>query len=219
MRIRRSLLATIVASLGLATTARADIITYSIWGTASGQIGATIFSNSLVTISLTGNTTGVVSMLGAFANPGTTTVNIAGVGTATITDLTAIYASPTPNSIPGLGTFPFVFIGTLDNPPAIDDATGIGAILSNSLLGYDLKSAFGPLTASPAGVGRPTGQIVHTTLGTLSFTSDVSPTSTGTFQAVITTTPEPSSFALLLTGGALLIGVRTRRRAAPASSQ
>ena len=214
MRIRRRLLTAAVAAValfGAPRQARADVIVYSISGTASGQIGASTFTNALVTLSLTGNTTGVVTALGIFANTGVATISIAGIGTATITDPTAIYASPTPNPLGDLGTFPFVFFGTLDSPPSIDDATGLGGIASNALLGYDLKSAFGPLTTSPAGVGRPLGVIAHTTLGNLTFAQDLAPTSTGTFRAVIVASPEPSSVVLLMTGGVLLIGVRARR--------
>jgi hypothetical protein len=45
----------------------------------------------------------------------------------------------------------------IDNPPSLASITSYGAIGSNPLLGYNLATSFGPLTASPGGVRYPTG--------------------------------------------------------------
>jgi hypothetical protein len=41
----------------------------------------------------------------------------------------------------------------------------VAEIGSNALLGYDLRTFFGPLTAIPGSVGYPERLFVHTTLG------------------------------------------------------
>ena len=46
--------------LGIAAPAKADIITYILSGTNSGKIGATTFTNALITLSITGNTDAVI---------------------------------------------------------------------------------------------------------------------------------------------------------------
>ena len=197
--------------LGITAPAKADIITYILSGTNSGKIGATTFTNALITLSITGNTDAVIGAgSGIFENTGTGTITIGGLGTATVTDPLAIIASAVPNPLGNLGTFPFVLVIALE-PPTFDDGKGFGGMGSNALLGYDLTTAFGPVTTSPAGVARPVGAAVHTSLGDLTFVSDITQGSTGTFRAVVTTTPEPSSFVLLATGTVMLVGVRTRR--------
>src|SRR5690348_8984991 len=107
MRMRRRLLATVLASLsllGISNPAKADVITYILSGINSGQIGSTTFTNALVTLSLTGTTGGVVNVSpGIFENIGTGTITIAGIGTATVTDRLAIFASATPNPLGDLG--------------------------------------------------------------------------------------------------------------------
>ena len=105
---------------------------------------------------------------------------------------------------------PYILFGTLDPGPVVDLDVSLGAIGSPALLGYDLRTAIGPITAAPGGVGTPLGKVTHTNLGALTFAQDIQPTTVGTFQATVTT-PEPSSFVLLFTGGVMLIGVRARR--------
>jgi len=69
-------------------------ITYTDMATASGTIGGTPFTNALVTVMLTGNTSNVafgpVPFNAFLMNPGAATINIAGRGTATFTDLVEI---------------------------------------------------------------------------------------------------------------------------------
>ena len=76
-----------IASLGLSSPAKADLITYTMFGTASGQIGASVFTNSLVIVTMRGNTAGVgTTSEGSAYNLVTTTVNIAGIGIVTVID-------------------------------------------------------------------------------------------------------------------------------------
>ena len=64
-------------------------ITYSVTTTASGTLGASSFTNTPVSVTLTGDTANVVAgsgpISGSFVNPGTATVNILGLGIATFT--------------------------------------------------------------------------------------------------------------------------------------
>jgi hypothetical protein len=201
-----------VALLGSASVAHANSITYTETGIASGMIGASSFTNALAQVTLSGDTANVVTLtdgsVSINVNVSTLTrVTIAGIGTATVTVPTAIYSFPTPVLIdPGLPVLPYVVFGTLDNPPAVDSFTGMGGLGSNSLLGYDLRTAIGPITGSPGGVGHPVGLFVPTTLGNLSFTSDITPTMVGTFSATV---PEPNSLVLLSFG---IAGIAFRLR-------
>jgi hypothetical protein len=200
-----------------ASSAMAGLITYNFSGTASGMLGGTSFTNALVQETVIGNTANIVSLLvgpsgsqiSIFAEPvSTVTITIAGLGSTTVTDPSAIWSVPTPVVIDtGFPDLPYVVVGTLDNPPALNSITGYGAIGSNALLGYNLATSFGPLTASPGGIGYPTGLVVDTSRGSLSFTSNVVPTGQGTFSAV---TPEPGSI-LLLGSGLVLHRCRIRR--------
>jgi hypothetical protein len=209
--------ALVVALLGFAAVVEAGPIVYVESGTASGMIGGSSFTNALVRVTASGDTVNVVSLIDGsltyYANLSSlTTVTIAGIGTATVTDPNAIYSIPTPVDIDpknGFPVLPYVVIGTLDSPPGLDSFTGIGAQGDNALLGYDLTTAIGPITGSPGGVGYPTFLFVHTTLGNLSFSGNISPTAEGTFTATLV--PEPTSLLLLGSGLAVLAG-RSRLR-------
>jgi hypothetical protein len=218
----------VLALIGFTTGAQAAPITYEISGIASGMIGGSPFIDALVTVLVTGDTTNVVtedfggSFCCAFVNVGATTVTIAGIGTATVTgseeagvspNPTAIYSFPDPISVgPGFPALPTVIIGTLDSPPATDSFTGLAFAASMALLGYDLQTSIGPIPAIPGGVAYPERLFVHTTLGNLSFTSDIEPTTEGTFVATVAAVPEPVSLTLLAIGAAGLLTHRCRRR-------
>ncbi len=215
----------IVALIGFVPVVHAVPITYVQTGTASGMLGATPFTNAFVTLTLTGDTANAVPELFGpmncpfcFVNVGTTTVEIPGIGTATVTDPTGVWVFGQPVDIdddPTTPDLPAVVIGTLDNPPATDSFTGLGGTGAMVLLGYDLTTSIGPVSSGIlGGVGYPTGLFVNTTLGVLSFESNLSADVTGTFTATTTVTAVPEPATLLLFGsGAAAFAARARRRA------
>jgi len=189
--------ATTVLLLASATPAGATPITYEISGISSGAIGGIPFTNAWVTVTLTSDTSTVVAApLGAdrpdvVANRGTTTVNIPGVGIATVTDATAVFASVTPVAVPGGSSMqPLVIIATLDNPPSLQSITAIGLLAGNALLGYDLRAPSSP-GVQLGGVGRDSSEFANTTLGKLTFSVTATPpTNQVTFIAAAQITPQ-----------------------------
>jgi hypothetical protein len=211
-RFIASLAPLVVAILSFAPNAHAIPITYDISGVASGEIGATTFTNASVDLIGIGNTANVTSLFTGtiFGNPfNTLTVTIGGVGTATITDPSEIWAIPAPT---GLAMVPVVIIGRVDKPPALDSITGIGFVGSDALTGYEGTTGIGPITDG-GGIGFPgcggpnQDPCIHTTLGLLNFSSNLTipPTTEATFVATIA--PEPTTLLLLCSGAAALIGL------------
>jgi hypothetical protein len=206
--------------LGIASVVEADSIIYRVSGIASGTIGGSTFTGALVQVIAQGDTADVISMsmpnFGTFfVNPDIVTrVMIPGIGIAKITEPSAIYSSSGPITLTkgGFPTLPYVVIGTLDNPPSLLSFTGIGVLGSDALLGYDLQTSIGPITAIPGGVGYPVFMSIPTTLGTLSFTANIQPDFQGTFRARVispATVPEPPPVVLLLSALGLVAVWRT----------
>lgn len=199
----------IVSILAFTPSAHASLITYEISGVASGQIGATAFTNATVELIGAGDTANVTSFVESgvtiFGNPlSTLTVSIGGVGTATVTDQSAFWAIPA--GIPS-STAPAVLIGREDRPggvPVLDSITGLGLVSSNALAGYMGTTAIGSVTDG-GGIGFPAcggvGQdpCVQTTLGLLSFSSNLTipPTTQASFVATTAATPEPATLFLV----------------------
>jgi PEP-CTERM motif len=189
--------AAVIVLLGFASPTPAVPIAYQVSALASGMLGGSSFTNALVTLRLTADTSNVVAASPGVANVGTATVSVAGLGTGTITDAIAAF-STVAAIVPDVG-FPlltYVAISILDHPPSVATNLDLGIVGSSGLLGYDLRSFVGPVT----GIGGllPDPGIVHTTLGNFVVTSDISLTSQATFSA--SAVPEPSSVLLMLAG-------------------
>ena len=220
MKSKTLILALAISAIVLsAASANATGITYEISGVASGTIGATTFTNASVELTGIGDTASVTSLFSGliFGNPfSMLTVTIGGVGTATVTDPSEIWAIPTPS---GLSTVPVVVIGRVDKPPALDSITGIGFVGSSALTGYEGATGIGPITDAggigfPACGGPTQDPCLDTTLGLLSFTSNLTfpPTTEATFVATLQPVPEPPSISLMLIGLVLLGAMMVMRK-------
>jgi len=204
-----------IGILGMAAPSQAAPIAYTITAIASGTLGGTPFSNALMTMTLVSDTLTVFQPLPndlpeLFANPGTATVTIAGLGTATFNDPGGYAAIMFPVvdeiPIPSLGIWEDVDI-------AANRGTGILGIGSNSLAGYNLRSPLGPLAgASSGGAHEPDGTPVaySTNRGGLTITSTGE---SGTVTVTVATSvPEPTSLSLLTIGGLSLLATTRRRK-------
>jgi PEP-CTERM motif len=214
----------IVALFGFVPCAHAAPITYVQTGTASGTLGATPFNDAFVTMTLTGDTNNVVpELFGAFncpfcyVNEGTVTIDIPGVGTATVTDPSGVWVFGQPVDIdddPTTPELPAVVIGTVDDPPATDSFTGIGGTGSMALLGYDLTTPIGPVSSVLlGGVGYPPALFLNTDLGVLRFRENLTSDPDGTFTATVGVAEVPEPATLFLFGsGVAAFAARARRR-------
>jgi len=200
-----------IGILGSAGPTLAEPITYTETAIASGSLGGTIFTDALITLTLIGDTTGVVQPLPDELpdfrfNPGTATITIAGLGTATIFNGTAIIFPVIPGEIP----IPSFGIG---QGLVVDGHfTGILGIGSDSLAGYDLQSALGPFSAAgEAGATEPDGSphFFSTSSGNLMLTRGETVV---TLTVTPTSVPEPTSLSLLGTGGLSLLALRRRTK-------
>ena len=223
------LAALLLGLFGFASAAQAVPITYVQTGIASGTIGGSAFTDVLVVVTLTGDTDGVISDPFApgfpcafcFVNSGPVTVEIPGIGTATVTEPTGIWAFGQPVDLdddPTTPDSPGVVIGTVDHPPALDSFTGLAGTLSFALLDYDLTTPIATGGGVLSGVGYPPDLFVNTTLGNLNFTSNLSSDAAGgSFTATVAAVPEPATMLLFGSGIAAFAGrrrVRTRRLSA-----
>ena len=197
----RSLFAILVCAVMIATetqSAAAGPITYTDTGFASGSIGGTAFTDAAVTLTTVGDTANLAVVVPGILleNAGLTTINIAGIGTATFTGHS-------------FGMF------SLDNGPLI--AVGIADLTQEVQLLYTVAPSFyngiSNFTATSP-THAPTGTFA-TSLGDLNITGS---SGTSTFTATLGVVPEPSSFALMGMGGIGLMIANARRRAKKASA-
>jgi hypothetical protein len=192
--MRSGIVAAAVMCIVLAGVAQAAPITYTFQATGSGTIGSTPFSGASFTITVTADTTGItVISPGLMYNPGiTSTIVIAGVGSATFTDPKQVLVA---QSVPGVGFEQAGGLNLLD-------------IRNSSLATYDLASTFGPaFDPAPSPVEQFSG--VATSLGPLTFSSYQNATFNsllGGSQIPTLSLPGLAAFALLLlVGGVLLL--------------
>ena len=208
--------------------ANATPIIFEFSGTGSGLIGGTPFTDALVVYTGTADTDNVLTL-----EPGmgvtlyavgldALTVNIAGIGTAMITDPAKILDFPQAiidpdGDIPAL---PGLLLMRGDDPSDLEQGIGMAAVFGNALAGYDLKTSIGPIT-DLGGVGfiedcAPGGDpCIGTSLGFLSFTSNIALDGGGTFTSTLQPlqpVPVPEPATLLLVGGGLAAVIRRSRR-------
>jgi hypothetical protein len=213
----RGIFTILAAASGCSVTqVQAGPITYTITTTATGTLGASPFTNAGVTLTLAGNTSAVMAGPGSLnnflVNPGTATVNIAGLGTATLTGSIEILS--TFNSL--LSGQSAVVIGQLDNPGGTS-VTGILWTFSPTFLGYQLQTPLGPVSGS-GGVANqgPADGFFSTTAGNLQFAAGQGG-GAGRSSFIAAAVPEPETQALAIIGLAAMIGTRLFKRSDSAS--
>ncbi len=170
----------------------AATITYTEQAIVSGNLGNNFFNNSLVTLTLVGDTANVTGGGGFFQNTvGTFTVDVATVGTATFLDSMEVFDNQ--------GSIAVGFGDLTQGPGSVLD-TYDGAFGA-----YDLTTAIGPITN--ASFIRP-DLTFNTTLGGFNIQSSGNSTFTASTGAA---TPEPGSLILLGTGVIGLFGSLRRK--------
>ena len=189
---RSSALLLAVVAISGGRLAQGGPISYSVQASATGTLGLNSFTNALVTVTLTGDTGGVSGVLGGKSNHGTTTVTIAGLGTAIFTDTTRAYTD-------NLGPGGSARGGIADDSIGSSILTMVNPIFST----YDFVTPIGPVTSTAALGNDLTYNTDH---GSFHMTSAAS---TGTFTATV---PEPSSITLIGIGMALVAGYNRLRR-------
>ena len=207
------LVAATIGVLGWAAPAKAAPITYTLTSIASGDLGGTPFTDALVTVTLTGDTSGVFELFpvefpGAFAIVGTPTLTIEGLGTATFDDPNGYVALGGPAFPEADLPVPWFIMAQFDDSTG-DSFTHILGIFDASLAGYDVQSAFGPLTSG--GFGVVSASVFSTSAGLLDFNGEGG--DPVTFVATVAAVPEPASLVLVGMGlGAIAVKRRRQRQ-------
>ncbi len=191
MTIRPIVIAAVAMALVVQVqSASAGPITYTQIATGSGSLGGTSFTNAVVTITAIADTAGII-----LSDPSdkfyevtneSTTVDVAGIGSATFTD--TIYTGV-------VQLFQVAGFHDINSEDILD--TG-----SPTFSTYNLSTSIGPLAGTT--IINP-GWSFPTTAGAFIFTS--ANENDSTFQATLGTAPIPEPSSLILAGIAALVGL------------
>ncbi len=217
------LLLTVAVVAWFGSITQAAPITYTLTTTASGTLGASTFTNATVTVTLSGDTSGIAvgpaPNTNFLVNPGNASVTIGGLGTATFTDPIIMVSSY--NGLFSDGTSAVLIL---------DNATGTGILLQEGTVfsGYGL-GVMAPVTGTggvasgshavqvfPTTKGNMTwavGQALGTSTFTASTTATTAPGTTTNITLNLTATNQtnsvPNSFSVVETGSAGPLGPAT----------
>ena len=184
-----------------ASLAAASPITFTETVIASGSLGSSSFTNSLVTLTATGDTSNVFAKgPGWFWLEGVPiSISVASLGTtASLTDV-GVVGSCQPNSCPSSSSALGAFGDVTQDRDILDT-------LSSAFNNYSLTTSIGPVTGT--NLINPSTDF-NTSKGVFEITSAGNPTFTA---AVGSATPEPSAVALFGLGlGAGLAFLKSRR--------
>lgn len=190
LRLKVLLAAALV--LPFASVCHASPVTYTITDTASGSLNGTTFSNAGISVTFTGDTSGV------FYDAYYTEQANTDIQSATIT-------------IDGLGTYAFTGAAEiLSGYSTVTFKIGTDPWFMQGFIGtnYDLLSSFATVTSYNGWNSDP----FATSGGTLQFTGI---SGEGTFGAAVDSglapTPEPSSLMLMATGAMGVVGAARRK--------
>ena len=197
-----------VAVLAFAAPAMASPITYTEVGTGSGTLDGTSFTNELVTITMTGDTTNIIDGSPTpFNSVGTTTVTVSAVGTDTLTDAFAFVNQNTPSTAG--------FADALMSPDSTADLPVINSTVNSVFSSYALGAigpTSGPSLRNLATFATGSGTFYLSSMGETTFCAASTVGSCSPVSAV----PLPATLPLFATGlGALgLLGWRRKKAAA-----
>ena len=188
------------------------MITYTETVTGSGSLGSQAFTDALITIRGTADTSKVQLSGSDFFVAASTQVSVASVGTGTFTDMIDVVNNQ-PNSspfgiLPPSGDIAEVAFVVLANATDDIDSDLLG-ILNSAFTTYDLQSSLGPISGL-ADVNKFSRY--NTTAGTFEIDAVSSPGSFSATTNVSSPTPEPSSLTLALVGSLASLGYFWRHR-------
>jgi hypothetical protein len=203
--MRATVLALVVFALSGFGRAEAAPIFYSESITTDGILGGTVFTGQLVTLTFTADTANVTLTQGTIQglpfknytnNPTVSTVTVAGIGTATLSDAVSlsVFAYPT-----------FSDFSVIDTPLSSDILDTFA--VASGFAGYNMK---GPLSPVSGGASYSVGTLFGTSLGNFEFTKPGGGVSTVT-ATTAPAAPEPSCLFLIALGLFSLAAYRTRR--------